>query len=69
MYMGRGGDADSKGEDGGGKIDDDEDGGEPEGEFRRVVAKELVEVEGGDGVDKGTAGDEVGLNYHWAVVW
>ena len=64
----RGGDADGEGEDGGGEVDDNEDGGEPEGEFGGVVAEEHVEVDGGDGVEKGTAGDEEGLNYHWAVV-
>ena len=69
MYVGRGGDAEGEGEDGGGKIDDDEDGGEPEGEFGRVVAQEHVEMERGDGVEEGTAGDEEGLDYHWAVIW
>ena len=39
-YVCRGGDADGEGEDGGGKIDEDEDGGEPEGEFGWVVAEE-----------------------------
>ena len=38
----RGGDADGEGEDGGGEVDDDEDGGEPESEFGRVVAEEHV---------------------------
>ena len=40
--LGRGGDADGEGKDSGGEVDDDEDGGEPEGEFRRVVAEEHV---------------------------
>ena len=66
--VGRGGDADGEGEDSGGEVDDNEDGGEPEGEFGGVVAEEHVEVDGGNGVEEGTAGDEEGLDYHWAVV-
>ena len=27
-----------------------------------------MEVDRGDGVEKGTAGDEEGLDYHWTVV-
>ena len=38
----RGGDADSEGEYSGGKVDDDEDGGEPEGEFGGVVTQKHV---------------------------
>lgn len=38
----RGGDADGEGEDGGGEVDEHEDGGEPEGEFGWVVAEEHV---------------------------
>ena len=68
-YVGWGGDADGEGKDGGGEIDEDEDGGEPESEFGGVVAEEHVEVEGGDGVEERTAGDEEGLDYHWAVAW
>ena len=65
----RRGDADGEGEDSGGEVDEDEDGGEPEGEFGGIVAQEHVEVDGGDGVEKGTSGDEEGLDYHWTVVW
>ena len=38
----RGGNADGEGEDGGGEVDDNEDGGEPQGEFGGVVAEEHV---------------------------
>ena len=66
--MCRRGDADGEGEDGGGEVDDDEDRGEPEGEFGWIVAEEHVEVDGGDGVEEGTTGDEEGLDDHRAVV-
>ena len=41
-YVGWGGDADGEGEDSGGEVDEDEDGGEPDGEFGWVVAEEHV---------------------------
>lgn len=66
--MCRGWDADGEGEDGGGEIDKDENGGETESEFGWVVAEEHVEVDGGDGVEEGTAGNEEGLDYHWPVI-
>lgn len=65
---GRGGTgAHGEGEDDGAEVDEDEKGGEPEGHFWGVVAEEHVEVEGGEGVEEGTAGYEEGLDDHWSV--
>lgn len=59
--------ASSEREKSGGKVEDDEDAAEPHGELWRIVAEEHVEVEGGDGVEEGAAGDEQGLDDHWPV--
>ncbi len=50
--------ASGEGEDCGAEVDEDEDGREDEGELGRVVAEEHVQVDGGEGVEKGTAGYE-----------
>lgn len=55
---GGGAGADGEGKDGGDEVDDDEDGGEGDCHFWGVVAEEQVEVDGGEGVEEGTAGYE-----------
>lgn len=47
--------AGSEEENGGAEVENDEDGGEPDGHFRRVVAEQHVQMDGGDGVEEGTA--------------
>lgn len=60
--------AGGEGEYSGAEVDDDEDGGKPHSHFRRVVAEEHVQMDGGDGVEEGTAWYEQGLYDHGSVM-
>lgn len=60
--------AGGKRENGGAEVDDDEGEGEPHGHSGRVVAQQHVQVDGGDGVEEGTAWYEKCLYDHRSVI-
>lgn len=60
--------AGGEGEADGGDVEEGESEGEPHRQAGWVVAEEHVQVDGGDGVEEGAAGEEESLDYHGAVM-